>query len=97
MIRRGIMIAAVALGLSGAVAAPALARPLPPPVYTVIDGAHGRLTTPSPLHRGQVLRFFGYFTGTVTVTSVHASGPLDVITVSPHLPASLDGLVLDAH
>lgn len=96
MIRRGIMIAAVALGLSGAAAVPALARPLPP-VYTVIDGAHGRLTTPSPLRKGQVLRFFGYFTGTAVVTSVHAAGPVDVITVSPGLPASLHGLVLDAH
>lgn len=97
MIRRGIMIAALALGLSGAAAVPALARSLPPPVYTVIDGAHGTLTTPSPLHVGQVLRFFGYFTGSATVTSIRAAGPVDVITLSPGLPASLHNLVLDAH
>jgi hypothetical protein len=55
------------------------------PVVSIYSSVNGTLTTPSPLHVGEVLKRVDT-RGTYTVTSVKPGGPLDTVKVSPKLP-----------
>jgi hypothetical protein len=58
----------------------------PKPVHypnVFIDDEHGVLTTPCVVHAGEALHGIGYVTGTFTITSVTADGPVDLVTLSP--------------
>ena len=60
---------------------PASAKPVFPNVF--IDDEHGVLTTPCVVYPGETLHGIGYVTGTFTITSVHADGPVLKVTLSP--------------
>jgi hypothetical protein len=65
-----------------------------PPIVAITD-SHGVLTTAAPLTAGETLSAFGYATGTYTVVSVTAHGAVSLVVLSPSLPASASGEVVD--
>ena len=75
------ILAAFALVVLGVLPASAALKPAHPAVF--IDDEHGVLTTPCVVFAGEVLHGVGYVTGTFTITSVHADGPVFLVTLSP--------------